>query len=276
VRGTDLRQLVNSLQRLNTALAAKQVQIVQLVDASARVFRAFASEDGNISRAVADLPGTLQQTTATLAKVQSFAQALGPAATNLLPAARELPTANAAVTALAQPSAPIIQNQIRPFVVAARPLVRNLRPASVNLAKATPNLSKTFNVLNHLFNDLGYSPGGGQHGYLWWLAWLDHNARTLFSQQDANGVFRPLFLQFSCAQLNLIVNGAFSLVNSVLGLTPAQQACVAAGLGSSSTTGGLPPLIPLPLAKDASAQSTRSGASTGTAGAPLSTKAAKG
>ena len=63
-------------------------------------------------------------------------------------------------------------------------------------------------VLNHLVNMLGYNPGGGQHGYLWWLAWLDHNARTLFSIQDANGVCRPLFLQASCASLSQIVAGA--------------------------------------------------------------------
>src|SRR5205807_1106134 len=48
VRGADLRQLVNSLQRLNTALARRQVQVVSLVDSSSKVFRAFASEDNNI------------------------------------------------------------------------------------------------------------------------------------------------------------------------------------------------------------------------------------
>ena len=175
------------------------------------MFRAFASENGNISRAVADLPGTLQQTTATLAKVQTFANLLGPTATSLLPAARALPAANQALTALARPSAPIVQNQIRPFVIAARPLVRNLRPAAVNLAKATPNLTGVFTVLNHLFNDLGYNPTKsvpGQHGYLWWLAWLDHNARTLFSVQDAASVFRPLFVQISCAQLQNLLTAA--------------------------------------------------------------------
>src|SRR5205807_321732 len=51
-RGTALRRLINSLQRLNTALGAKQSQIVQLVDTSSTVFRAFASEDQNISRSV--------------------------------------------------------------------------------------------------------------------------------------------------------------------------------------------------------------------------------
>jgi phospholipid/cholesterol/gamma-HCH transport system substrate-binding protein len=198
VRGVNLRRLINSLQRLNTAIVVKQAQLVQLVDSSSKVFRAFAADDQSISRAIADFPGTLQQTTTTLGKVQAFAQQLGPAATHLIPAVQQLPAANAALTALAIPSAPIVKNQIRPFIIASRPLVRNLRPAAVNLAAATPNLGKVFTVLNHLFNDLGYSPGGGQHGYLWWLAWLDHNARTLFSVQDANGDFRPLFLQASC------------------------------------------------------------------------------
>jgi phospholipid/cholesterol/gamma-HCH transport system substrate-binding protein len=231
-RGTNLRRLVNSLQRLNTALATKQSQIVSLVDASSKVFRAFASENQNVSRAVADLPATLAQTTQTLGKVQAFATVLGPTATDLLPAAQALPAANAALTALAKPSAPIVRDQIRPFVIAARPVVRNLRPASVNLAKATPNLSKTFNVLNHLTNMLGYYPRGARHGYLWWLAWLDHNARTLFSVQDANGVFRPLFLQGSCAtlaQLASSVSGSEQILNltpilTTLGVCPKQAA----------------------------------------------------
>jgi phospholipid/cholesterol/gamma-HCH transport system substrate-binding protein len=268
-RGQALQQLINSLQRLNTAVAQKQTQIVSLVNASAKVFRAFASQDKNVSRAVADLPGTLAQTTSTLQKVQTFAQALGPASVNLLPAAHALPTANAAVTALAKPSAPIVQNQIRPFVIAARPLVRNLKPAAVNLSKATPNLSSTFVVLNHLFNMLGYSPGGGQHGYLWWLAWLDHNARTLFSVQDANGVFRPLFLQFSCQQLGMLANppAALPALGAVAGLLntgPANSACQAAGLGTTSPNGGLPPLPPLPLglSKDKSSSSSQTTAAT--------------
>jgi hypothetical protein len=66
---------------------------------------------------------------------------------------------------------------------------------------------------------VGYNPGGSQHGYLWWLAWLDHNARTLFSVQDANGVFRPLFLQASCATLAQIANSV-SGAETILNLTP--------------------------------------------------------
>jgi phospholipid/cholesterol/gamma-HCH transport system substrate-binding protein len=227
VRGRDLRQLVNSLQRLNTALSHNQGQIVRLVDASSTVFRAFASQDSNISAAIRDLPGTLAQTTDTLNKVTTFANLLGPTAKNLLPAAKALPAANAAVTALAKPSAPIVQNQIRPFVVAARPLVRNLKPAAQNLAAATPGLTKSFDVVKRFVNMLGYNPGDTEHGYLWWLAWLDHNARTLFSVQDANGDFRPLFLQASCATYSQLVNGvgqaapgAGAVLENLLNLTP--------------------------------------------------------
>ena len=200
-------------------MSTKQSQIVTLVNSSSRVFRAFASEDGNISRAVADLPATLNQTTATLGKVQTFAEELGPASTNLLPAAQALPAANQALISLDGPGAStcqtgspgstcsIVRDQIRPFVRAARPVVRNLRPAAINLAKATPKLSNVFVTLNHFVNMVGYNPGDTEHGYLWWLAWLNHNARTLFSVQDANGDFRPLFLQASCATLAQLVNG---------------------------------------------------------------------
>jgi phospholipid/cholesterol/gamma-HCH transport system substrate-binding protein len=242
VRGADLRQLVNSLQRLNTALATKQGQIVQLVDSSARVFRAFASEDGNISLAIKLLPATLSQTTATLQKVETFAKVLGPTATNLLPAAQALPSANAALVALAKPSTPIVSKQIRPFVIAAQPLVKQLQPAASNLAAATPNLSKTFNVINHLGNMLGYNPGNTEHGYLWWLAWLDHEVRTLFSIQDANGVFRPIFLQLSCASMTQVANGlAGSAV--LLNLTPIMSD---PALCPTQSTAGLPTLAKHP------------------------------
>jgi phospholipid/cholesterol/gamma-HCH transport system substrate-binding protein len=234
VRGRDLRQLVNSLHRLNDALAAKQGQIVDMVDSSSKVFGALGSEDTNISRAVGDLPGTLQQTTQTLQQVQAFASQLGPAASKLLPAAQGLPAANQAIKALATPSGSylggtsIVKNQIRPFVVAARPVVRNLKPASVNLAKATPNISKTFSTLNHFFNMLGYYPGGSQHGYLWWLSWLGHAGRTLFSTQDADGTFRPVFPQLSCTDVALIVAGqpqVASLLNLVTTILDNAQIC---------------------------------------------------
>ncbi len=206
-RGRDLQQLVNSLQRLNSALSTRQHQIISMIDSSSRVFATLASEEGNISRSVSDLPGTLAQTAATLHKVQVFATLLGPTARKLLPAAAALPAANRALAALAKPSTPIIKNQIRPFVVAARPVVRSLRPAALHLAQATPSLYSTFEVLNHLLNLVGYYPHGkNQHGYLFWLAWLGHVGRTVFAVQDANGDFRQAFVQLNCASIAQVAN----------------------------------------------------------------------
>jgi phospholipid/cholesterol/gamma-HCH transport system substrate-binding protein len=230
-RGANLRRLVYSLRRLNGALAAKQGQISQLVDSSATVFKAFASEHQNVSRAVSDLPVTLRQTTSTLGEVQALADQLGPAATDLLPAATALPAANQALQALAKPATPIVRDQVRPFVVAANPVVQNLTPAATALGAATPNLQKSFAVINHLTNMLGYFPGGRQHGYLWWLAWLGHNTRTLFSIQDANGPYRPVFIQFSCKQIDLLTSATspFSLVGGLLNLAPLRARCPAGG-----------------------------------------------
>jgi phospholipid/cholesterol/gamma-HCH transport system substrate-binding protein len=271
VRGRDLQTLVDSLRRLNVALASKQGELVQLISSSSKVFHALASEDVNISRAVRDLPGTLAQTTATLQKVTTFARILGPTSTALLPAARALPAANAALVnlAVANPAkqylggTTIVQNQIRPFVIAARPFVRQLEPAAINLAKATPKLTSTFSVLNHFGNMLGYYPTGtDQHGYLWWLAWLDHNARTLFSIQDANGVFRPLFLQASCSALNQISSGLTGS-SLILNLDPIIGPTGVCNTGTGNTGGVIPPVtlptVP-PLARSSKPSSSATNA----------------
>jgi phospholipid/cholesterol/gamma-HCH transport system substrate-binding protein len=211
-RRVALRRLITSLHTLNGALATKKTDLSQLVDSSSAVFRSFASEEAAIRRAVADLPGALQQTTQTLGKVQAFANVLGPAARRLIPVANAIPAANNAVAAFARPTAPIIRDQIRPFVRDARPVVRNLRPTAINLARATPDLTRSFHVLNHLFNTLAFNPNGADSpnspssskGYLFWLAWLDHMGIQLFSANDANGGWRPIFLTLSCSTLSQI------------------------------------------------------------------------
>jgi phospholipid/cholesterol/gamma-HCH transport system substrate-binding protein len=101
-RHANLRRVIHSLNQLNAALAEKGDQLAELVDSSSAVFRAFASEQKNISRAVADLPGALRQTTQTLGKVDTFAHVLGPTVEKLRPAVRNLDTANKAITPFAR------------------------------------------------------------------------------------------------------------------------------------------------------------------------------
>jgi phospholipid/cholesterol/gamma-HCH transport system substrate-binding protein len=208
-RHRNLRRLVHSLNQLEGELAGKDDQLASLVDSSSRVFRTFASEQQDLGRAVGDLPGTLQQTTATLGKVQRFARVLRPTADDLRPPVKALDAANAQVKPLAEEATPIVASQIRPFVRDARPLVRSLDAPATNLTASTPDLTRTFTVLNHFLNLAAFNENGRQgpdvagrdEGYLFWLAWLQHNGASLFSTSDANGPFRPVTLGGTCAVL---------------------------------------------------------------------------
>jgi len=205
-RRENLRRLIHNLNVLNGELAGKGEDLTQLVDRSAVVFRAFAREQSGISQTVNLLPGALHQTTTTLGKVERFARILGPATRALSPVGPALNNANHAAVPLGHEATPLLRTDIRPFVRDVRPLVRNLKPTSHNLADATPDLTRTFTVLNHLFNLLGYNPNGREdptkdtrdEGYLFWLAWLQHNGASAFANADANGTFRPVTLVSTC------------------------------------------------------------------------------
>ena len=213
-REGNLRRLISSLEELNTELAGKDGELSSLVSTSAEVFRAFASEEQNISRAVRVLPGALRQTTETLQKVEGYAGVLGSATEALRPVAPSLDAANEATIPFAREAAPIIRDQIRPFTREAQPLVRNLRPAARNLAKSTPDLTGAFTVLNNFFNMAGFNPNGREgpedtdrdEGFLFWLAWLNHNGAALFGTSDANGPFRPVTFSAPCSVLKQIAN----------------------------------------------------------------------
>lgn len=213
-RHRNLRRLITKLDELNTELAGRGEELAELVRTSATVFRSFASEEGNVSRAVRDLPGALRQTTQTLGKVQTYAGVLATAADRLRPVAPSLDAANHAVTPFAREAAPITRNAIRPFVRSARPLVRDLRPASKRLAVSTPKLTRTFTVLNHLFNMVGFNPNGTEgpaaagrdEGFLYWIAWLNHDGAALFSSSDANGPFRPVTVAATCQTLKQLLD----------------------------------------------------------------------
>jgi len=219
-RQQNLRHLVHSLRVLNDTLASKGPQLASLIDSSSAVFRSFASEDKNITASIQRLPPTLRQTTVTLGKVERFAKILRPAARDLTPTFAAMNRANKAVQPFAKEAAPIVQNQIRPFVRDSRPVVRTLKQPANDLATSTPQLTRSFVVLNHLFNLIGYNPNGREgpdksmntgpnpreEGYLFWIAWLLHNGDSVFSTSDANGPFRPITVGGTCGTLKQLAN----------------------------------------------------------------------
>jgi phospholipid/cholesterol/gamma-HCH transport system substrate-binding protein len=223
-RRDQLARLVHNYAQLTAELANNDTDLERLVTASNKTFGALASQDANISRAVALLPGALRQSQVTLAKANQLGQVLGPTLNDLRPAVRELDEANEDLLPLARNGDHQIRNQLRPFVRVARPYVGNyVEPAARNLAKAAPELTTSILEINRFLNILAFNPAGAgqehsthprsgaehltgddvadrnrKEGYLFWLHWVATTGNSVFSTRDANGPYRRVLLQLSC------------------------------------------------------------------------------
>jgi hypothetical protein len=229
-RRHNLRRLIHNYGLLTTELGSKDEDLTRLVQAGNSALGAFASENLNISRAVARLPGTLRQTERTLLKVDPYARRLGPTLESLRPAFRRLDDANAQTRPLLREGEPILRRQVRPFTRAATPFFRDVGPAAKGLADAGPHLTSTFLELNRFLNMGAYNPGGAEkltgdlakdrtrnEGFLYWLAWAGQAGTGLFSSQDAHGPIRRVTL----GGLNC---GLFPAIASQAGIPPTQSA----------------------------------------------------
>jgi len=206
-RRKNLSNLVNKYGKLTRELGTKDKEIVRLVRSSNAVFEAFASQDANISDAVRRLPGALNQTEQTLAKVDTLGGELGPTLEALRPPFRQLDTANRAVLPFVREATPQIRDQIRPFARIAGPYTADLGAAARDLNKANPDLTTSFTKLNRFFNIGAFNPNGAEgltgdigrdrareEGYLYWLGWTANNTVSLFNAADAQGPLRRIFL----------------------------------------------------------------------------------
>ena len=203
-RRDALKRLVNRYGLLMQELGRHPAALRRLVSASQAVFDALASQDSNISQAVARLPGTLRQTESTLARVDTLSAVLRPSLDALRPPFRQLGPTNAALRPFLSETTPIVRDEIRPFARAAGPYLDDLEPAARDLADASPDLRDALLELNRFFNIGAYNPGGAEpprveggndvrrEGFLYWLAWTANNGVSLFSTADAQGVYRRL------------------------------------------------------------------------------------
>jgi phospholipid/cholesterol/gamma-HCH transport system substrate-binding protein len=240
-RRTELRRLVNSLQKVNTTLGRKDDDLAQLVGASSRVFEAIASERRGVSATVRELPSALRTASSSLRRVEQLADVLGPTAERVRPAIRALRGANERTRPFALEATPRLRQDIRPFVREARPLVRDLRPAAQDLADGEPGLTRSFRVLNRFFNMLAYNKDGREgpekadrdEGYLFYTGWLIHQVNNLFSATDAHGPGRPVTYGGTCAILQNTL-GAEEELEALFGLTGALTDPALCG-GQSST-----------------------------------------
>jgi phospholipid/cholesterol/gamma-HCH transport system substrate-binding protein len=252
-RREELRRLVNSLQRLNTALGEKDDDLAQLVGSSSKVFRAIASERRGVSSTVRQLPGALKQASTTLNRVETLANELGPTSEKLRPAVRALGRANIATTPFAREAAPLLRDDIRPFVRELRPLIRDLRPAAEDLAEGEPGLTRSFKVLNHFFNMFAYNKNGKEgpdkadrdEGYLFYTGWLVHQVNNIFSFQDAHGTGRAITYGGTCSVIKNTL-GVQEELEGLLSLTGAvTDPAVCGGDNGGTPTPALPKIPPV-------------------------------
>jgi phospholipid/cholesterol/gamma-HCH transport system substrate-binding protein len=203
-RRTNLSHVVHNFQLLTSELGKRDTQLTGFVSSANANFRALASQDANIQESLRLLPPTLQTARTTLQKADTFARTLGPTLNSLRPAARALGPALAATRPFLKITTPVIRDQLRPFAIDAQPTTRQLRIAADNLKPLTPRLTNTFRFVNALLNELAFNPKGPEEGFLFWTAWANHDANTVFGTQDAHGPVRRGLVVSSCDSLTLL------------------------------------------------------------------------
>jgi phospholipid/cholesterol/gamma-HCH transport system substrate-binding protein len=229
-RRRNLRRVIHNFSLLTTELGKRDVQLAGFVASANRNFRALANQSENIQESLRLLPPTLQTAQTTLQKADTFASTLGPTLQSLRPAARALGPSLVAVRPFLRTSTPIIQKQLRPFAIDTQPTTRALRIAADNLKPLTPKLTTTFKIVNSLLNELAFNPKGEEEGFLFWTAWANHDANTIFGTQDAHGPVRRGLIVTSCdslALLNQVVatNPALNTLFQLLNAPTIKQVC---------------------------------------------------
>ena len=234
-RKENLARLVHNFNLLTTTVGRAEQDLTELVAASSESLGAIAEQDPNVQRALSLLPGTLEQATQTLENTAKLAAVLGPTFDDLRPFARNLEPLNASTKSLAEAATPVLEDEIRPFVRAAREPVPDLRQAAEEFNAATPGLTTVASKINRLGNMAAFNPNGAEssgtpnrdEGYLYWAGWLGHNGSSVFSAGDGNGFFRRIYFTVGCDQVEEIVQAqgesAQPLVELVTGLTGATR-----------------------------------------------------
>ena len=81
--------------------------------------------------------------------------------------------------------------------------VKHLQQASGPLAETGTATAKSLADINRLFNAWAYNPPGSEEGYLFWTAWLNHNANSTAQLQDAQGPLARAVVLQSCLTADL-------------------------------------------------------------------------
>lgn len=189
-RRDAIARAITNFKLVSEELAADDTQLARFVRSSNDVLASFANQEASLRATLSELPGALEATRSALDSGERFANELAPASRALLPSARALGPALREVRPFLEDTVAPLRDQIRPFARQTRGTLRHLKQGAEPLAGTTKGLRGGLGELNKLLNALAFNPAGADEGYLFWLAWLNHNTNNLFFLQDALGPLR--------------------------------------------------------------------------------------
>jgi phospholipid/cholesterol/gamma-HCH transport system substrate-binding protein len=198
-RRQNLKRVITNFGRLSSELGKRDTQLAGFVRSSNDVLGSFAHQESSIHATLQRLPGALRATDSALASSNKLSLQLGPASRRLVPAAQALAPALRQTRPLFRKTVGPIQHQIRPFARAVQKPLKHVAQGAKPLGQTATGLANGFGNLNRLFNALAYNPpGSAEEGFLFWLAWLNHDTNAVFFTQDAGGPLRHGQVLLSC------------------------------------------------------------------------------
>ena len=202
-RRENIRGAITSFRVVSEELGASDTRLAQFVTSSNAVLDSFANQQASLRETLRELPSTLRETRGALESGDELALELDPASRELIPAARAFAPAQRELRPFLRDTVEAIRDQIRPFTRRVQPVLKHVKGAAKPLGKTTKGLASSFGDLDSLFNALAYNPPGQEEGYLFWLAWLNHNTNNIFLTQDAHGPLRRGLVLQSCQTATL-------------------------------------------------------------------------
>ena len=205
-RRTKVKRLIHNLHLLAGAAADRDDDLRSLTTAASAVLTTLGERDVELQQSVERLPGAIAATREALVQARGLAGDALPALTATLPLARELAPDLRAARPLLRDALPVVRDDLRPLVREATPLLAKLRPSVEKVEQVTaPDLVEVGHTLNRTVNVLAHNPEGPEEGFLFHLGWYVHNATSVVSLGDANGIVWRGLVMGSCSSFPDVV-----------------------------------------------------------------------
>ncbi len=212
-RRDNLRHVITNFKLIAEELAKSDTNLTGFVRTQNAVFGAFAEQEQNLRATLRGLPGALRETRGALNASATLGSELAPTLTDLIPQAQALGPALRATRPFFHQTLPSVRDQIRPFTNQVEGTVADVKRGAQPLAESTSALDGGLTELNTLLNALAYNPSGEREGYLFYVAWINHNLNATALLQDGLGPIQRSVLMYTCFTSQLADNATATRVD---------------------------------------------------------------